>query len=193
MAPFHRSDGSDASVNMMYVHATYRYGTGAGWTAVEVPYANESTTLLAVLPDVGTLDAFETSLDAPRLAAIVSSLHPTDLFLNMPRFTMHTSTDLVAPLGALGMVQAFDDRADFSGIDGARDLVLTHVVHQTWVDVSESGTQAAAATGVSGEELNIIVTPPTITLDRPFVVFVRDNPTGAILFEGRVADPTSGG
>ncbi len=85
------------------------------------------------------------------------------------------------------MPDAFDwQRADFSGMTGTRDLVLSHVVHKALVVVDEMGTEAAAATGVVAE---IVSMPFLLRVDRPFIFVIRDAETGAILFVGRVLDP----
>ena len=85
------------------------------------------------------------------------------------------------------MPEAFSDRADFSGINGARDLHVQSVIHKAIIDVDEKGTTASAATGVS---VGVTSVPPTLVVDRPFLFFIRHNPTGAILFQGRVVDPS---
>lgn len=79
------------------------------------------------------------------------------------------------------------DGADFSGINGARDLRVQAVVHKAIISVDEKGTTASAATGVSAGVISI---PSSLVVDRPFLFFIRHNPTGAILFQGRVVDPS---
>jgi serpin B len=105
----------------------------------------------------------------------------------MPRFKFSTDVALGEALSALGMPEAFGSNADFSGINGARDLSVQQVVHQAIIAVDEKGTTAAAATGVS---IGVVSLPPTLFVDRPFLFFIRHNPTGAILFQGRVVDPS---
>jgi serpin B len=112
--------------------------------------------------------------------------------LTLPRFKIETNTNLVALLQALGMTSAFlPGVADFSGMDGARGLVITDVFHDAFIDVAENGTKAAGSTGV------VLVTGraalPTglpVNANRPFIYFLRDDPTGAILFMGRVQNPS---
>jgi serpin B len=107
----------------------------------------------------------------------------------MPRFKFSLSTSLNDTLTVLGMPNAFDPTlADFSGIDGAKDLFVQAVIHQADIAVDEKGTTAAAATGIgvgtAAASLN------NLTVDRPFVFFIVHQPTGALLFAGRVVDPS---
>jgi serpin B len=111
----------------------------------------------------------------------------------MPRFEFEASTGLADVLKDLGMAIAFqppagDSGADFSGMDGRRDLFIRDVLHKAFVAVDEAGTEAAASTAVLAE---VTSAPPVATLvvDRPFVFLVQDRETGAILFLGRVVDP----
>ncbi len=89
------------------------------------------------------------------------------------------------------MAAAFDPQsADFSGIDDRRDLYLADVVHKAFVDVSEEGTEAAAATGAHMRAVAMVVRQPvTFHADHPFAFLIRDTATGVILFEGRLARP----
>jgi serpin B len=122
--------------------------------------------------------------------------YAVDLFL--PRFGVATpSTDVAPSLKALGMTDAFDsETADLSGINALEDLYISFVIHQANIDVDEKGVEAAAATAVGASTTGGCGGPSplkTITLrfDRPFLFFVRDVETGAILFMGRVADPST--
>ena len=109
--------------------------------------------------------------------------------LTMPLFEFESEFSLVDTLAEMGMPDAFDGRADFSGMTGSRDLSISEVVHQAFVSVDEEGTEAAAATAVVmllggfGEE------PIAVTVDRPFIFLIRDTGTRTILFLGRVSNP----
>jgi serine protease inhibitor len=84
----------------------------------------------------------------------------------------------------------FSDGADFTGMNGTRDLSISAVVHKARVDVDEQGTEVAAASGVVvGLSAALPAEPPTFRADHPFVFLIRQNPPGAILFLGRVANP----
>ncbi len=89
------------------------------------------------------------------------------------------------------MPEAFSNRADFSGMTGDRDLFISEVVHKAFVSVDEAGTEAAAATAVVMEKMALPEEPVEVTVDRPFIFLIRDIQTGAILFVGRVVDPSA--
>jgi serpin B len=108
----------------------------------------------------------------------------------MPRFKFETPAALKPMLEALGMKQAFlPGAADFSGMDGTRTLYIQAVLHKAFIAVAEKGTEAAAATAVVAGRTSAPLDVLRLTVDRPFLFFLRDEPTGAILFMGRVVDP----
>lgn len=108
--------------------------------------------------------------------------------LHLPRFKVEENYKLMAKLEALGMVSAFRADADFSGMTGRRELAISSVVHKSFVEVTEEGTEAAAATGV----VTGITSAPLnnhFHCDHPFLFFIRHNKTNSILFCGRVSSP----
>ncbi len=164
--------------------------SGAGYKAATLPYVGGTTSMVLIVPDAGTFDAFESGLTFDALEAILTPATTVHYALSMPRFKIDSALALKAALGALGMTDAFQDGlADFSGIDGGHDIFLSAVVHQAMIAVDEQGTEAAAATGVEGEATGAMVADPLV-VDRPFIYAIRDNGTGTILFLGRVLDPS---
>ena len=146
--------------------------------------------MVVFVPDAGRFEAFEQSLTAERYAGIVSSLDPRSVDLGFPKFEFSHDLSLVEPLTALGMEGAFlPGVADFSGIVGSRDLFISDVLHEAFVCVDEAGTEAAAATAVVFRFTAIPGAPVTLTVDRPFLFVIRDVPTEAVLFVGRVVVP----
>jgi len=184
---FHALTG-DVSVPTMHGSSNAWIWNGTGWNAAAIDYVGDAAAMIIVVPDAGTFAAFEAGLTAESLSAILAGARPSggaDLY--MPRFKFSTDVGLNDILSELGMPDAFDDRADFSGINGARDLRVQAIVHKAIIAVDEKGTTASAATGVS---VGIVSAPPTLVVDRPFLFFVRHKSTGAILFQGRVVDPS---
>jgi len=144
-----------------------------------------------LVPDAGTFGAFEQGLTAGGLTSTLTSTSSAMGIVTMPRFKFSTPSLLNSVLAALGMTDAFDALlADFSAMDGSRDLSVGTVIHKAVIAVDEKGTTAAAATGVSVGITAIRMDWPTLVVDRPFLFFIRHNPTGAILFQGRVLDPS---
>ncbi len=186
-APFTLLDGSQVSVPTMTRRAGTGYAAGNGYQALELTYKGGRASLVILLPDAGQFEDFEAGLDAERVDEIVSGLQPMDLQIYVPKFQYAASLNLGDTLAGLGMPAAFDpDTADFSGMDGRRDLYLTSVVHQAFVAVDEKGTEAAAATGVVA---GVTSMPQVVAVDRPFVFLIRDAETGTVLFVGRVLNP----
>ena len=186
---FHLLDGSVVSVPMMHQSATFRYGESQGVQAVELPYVGDQVAMLILMPQSGGFENFESSLTPEVLQSLIASMEPRQLALGMPKYEIRSSFGLVPALADLGMSTAFGSEADFSGIDGTRDLYISDVVHQAFVAVDEAGTEAAAATAVIIGVTSMPVAPFELTLDRPFVFLLRDVQTGAILFAGRLVNP----
>jgi serpin B len=160
------------------------------WQAVELPYVGERLSMLVVEPV--DFAAFEASLEASTLGSIDAALHPVAIdHLTMPKFAVDTELDLVPILQELGIRTAFErNAADFTGITRAAPLVVSGAYHRAVVEVDESGTEAAAATGMVFEDVSACLgCEEEIDLDNPFIFAIRDTETGAILFLGRVTDP----
>ena len=186
---FHAAAG-DVTVPMMSGIQNASLWSGSGWSAATLRYAGNTTAMTVVVPDAGTFASFEAGLTADVLAGIFAAATPSLANVSLPRFTFWRATSLSGTLAALGMPDAFDaTSADFSGIDGARDLCVQAVIHQANIAVDEKGTTAAAATGGSLTTVGIAV--PALTVDRPFLFFIVHQPTGALLFAGRVVDPSA--
>ena len=189
-AGFTRADGSTVVVPYMRQEASLPYATGDGWRAVEIPYLGGSLAMTVIVPD--DLAAFEKTVTVDALGAITAALTGTQVALALPRFGIETQAELAPILAALGMPSAFDDRADFSGITAAQRLVISAVIHDANVEVDEKGTEAAAATAVVMGPTSLPAQAVQLRVDRPFLFALRDLPTGAILFLGRVGDPSMG-
>jgi len=185
--PFTTDAGATVQVPMMHGSVETQYAIGADYAAVELPYDGGELSMVIVLPN--DLATFEPTLDGAKIDAIVGSMTGYMVDISMPTFEFESKFGLVDPLTKMGMGVAFSDAADFSGINGQGGLVITDVIHQSFVKVNEAGTEAAAATAVIVGETSV-PQPAKIELDKPFVFFIRDFQTKAILFVGRVANPS---
>ena len=187
---FFRLDGESVSVPMMSMRDHFAYAEEEDYQAIELLYAGERLSMVVLLPAENSYESFEGDLSVARLSEILAELDTEEVRLEMPRFELDSEFSLADTLAQLGMPNAFSGAADFSGMDGLRDLFIGHVAHKAFVSVDEKGTEAAAATGVA-----IPLSIPQyarMRIDRPFLFLIRDRETGTILFMGRVLDPTAG-
>jgi serpin B len=186
---FNLLDGSKVNVPMMNQTESFGYASGSGYQAVDLPYDGNELTMLVLLPDAGKFNSFGSSLTSQQLNSIIQGLKPGEVKLTMPKFTFESSFGLKEVLSKMGMPVAFTSDADFSGMDGNTDLYISDVVHKAFIAVDETGTEAAAATGVIMSASAAPVTTTIVTLDRPFIFFIRDVQTGTIVFMGSVVNP----
>ncbi len=155
-----------------------------------------SLSMVVLLPEkVGKLGQLEEKLTTANLQNWTESLDSKVVIVYLPKFKTTSQFQLSDTLKSMGMVSAFDaGTADFSGMTGNRDLFISAVIHKAFVDVNEEGTEAAAATAVvavpTAAPFREPKKPPVFRADHPFVFLIRDNRNGAILFLGRVVDPT---
>ncbi len=188
--PFSLLDGGQVTVPMMEQTEYFGYAEGEGYQAVELPYDGGELSMVILLPEDGRFEEFVRALDAQQVASIAKDINPQGVHLTMPKFTYESSFRLKKALAAIGMPAAFT-AADFSGMDGTRNLFIDDVFHKAFVSVDEAGTEAAAATAVV-VALTAAPSPPIeVTVDRPFVFVIRDIETGALLFVGRVVNPSA--
>ena len=157
---------------------------------LQIPYEQGTVSMLVVLPAAADgLAELEHTLTAEKLAAWREQLVHEEVSVIVPKFTLRSSfPGLSGVLGAMGMPAPFSPtEADFSGITQDRQLFISAIVHQAFVEVNEQGTEAAAATAVV-ENLPTPL-PTTFRADHPFLFLIIDHRTQAILFMGRVANP----
>ncbi|MCX6004665.1 MAG: serpin family protein [Chloroflexi bacterium] len=186
---FHLLTGDTILAPMMKQTESFAYMDGITYQAVELPYDGRELAVLILMPESGQFKVFESSLNADRLNGIIKTLSYKRVALTMPKFEFDSSLSLKEKLARMGMPLAFSDQADFSGMDGKRDLLITDVLHKAFVSVDESGTEAAAATAVVIGATAMPAQPVEMTVDHPFIFVIRDIKTGTILFVGRVLNP----
>ncbi len=195
-APFHVSADKDVTVPLMQQTEQFGYRAVDDVQVLEMPYAKGELSMIVLLPkDVSGLPQLEKKLTAASLQAWTSGLRRQKVITFIPRFKMTSQFSLAETLKAMGMTLAFaPTQADFSRMDGKRDLFISAVIHKAFVDVNEEGTEAAAATAVGIATLAAPakpLEPPTFRADHPFLFLIRDTQTGSILFMGRVVNPNA--
>lgn len=187
---FHRLDGSVVMASAMGQVSSLAYAEGEGYQAVELPYDGGEISMVVLLPTLGQFKAFEGSLDAARVEAILQDLVRRNVALAMPRFGFESEFHVEEALAAMGTPLAFTLQADFSGMTASGELFVDTVIHRAVVSVGEKGTEAAAATAGVMPPSAIPEDLVTVTVDRPFLFLILDLPTGTLLFVGRVMDPS---
>jgi serpin B len=190
-APFHSSTGTTVETSFMNQTARFGYSETANAQVLEMPYAGGALAFDVILPKAGTpLATIEQAFRSDGLSAWFGQLQPKRVEVSLPKFRAESSFSLRPALSAMGMADAFSGSADFSGMDGRRDLTLSEVKHKAYIDVSEEGTEAAAATG-GVVALTAFAPPPRFIADHPFLYLIRDTKSGAVLFAGRYEDAKS--
>jgi serpin B len=200
-APFHISTNTTVNVPMMSQKGNFKmaHSDDGSIELLEMPCVGRDLSMVILLPRV---DHWMQDVEQPRLPELEENLTRENVQLwlakldqaeeretrvALPRFKTTQTFDLVAELKSLGVRSAFDDSANFSGMDGGTNLFVSDVLHKAFVDVNESGTEAAAVT------VTVMVTRSMtrrFVVDHPFIFLIRENATGSILFIGRIIDPT---
>jgi serpin B len=191
LGTFTMLEGGTTTVPMMHQEGQFRYVDVEGFQALEMAYAGGQLSMVIILPEQGKFSEVASSLSAAGLDNIMDNLQYTLVALTMPKFKFEYDLGLNGVLKEMGMLDAFDPSvSDFSGMDGSRDLYISDVLHKAFVAVDEAGTEAAAATVVIvGTTAMPVDQPIEFKADRPFIFAIRDNPTGTILFLGRLMNP----
>jgi serpin B len=142
-----------------------------------------------LVPDAGKLAEFEKNLNASMLETIKTGMQGETVKLELPKFKIESSLGLADMLSSMGMTDIFiGGKADLSGINGARNLFVSAIVHKSYVNVDEKGTEAAAATAVVISKTSLPVNIISLKIDRPFLFLIQDKESGTILFLGRMAN-----
>ena len=171
------------------------YPVRGGFQVAELPYKGKDLAMVLIVPqDADGLAAVEKQLTTANLQAWLGKLESRDMDVAMPKFRIETDYRMNDPLKALGMRLVFAPGANFEGLRlvaaGSADVFISDVFHKAFVEVTEKGTEAAAATFVGVPMGGPPPFTPAIRADRPFLFAIRDVKTGTLLFLGRMTDPT---
>lgn len=190
--PFYTAPSVSKDVPMMHLSENMNVIKHNNLTIAEIPYGQGNYTMVVVLPDdnVTTIEAVNDITPTvwnDWMNQLSRNSHEVDL--SMPRFKYKYKRILNDDLINLGMGIAFTGQSDFSNISD-QSLMISRVIHQTFIETNEEGTEAAAATVVEFEFTSVGPGITKVTLDHPFLYFIRESSTGTILFMGRVSDPS---
>lgn len=192
---FHRADGSEVSVEMMSMQKSKlrtKLDHGARW--LELPYRTGDVSFLVYTrenegTEITSVQALQEELDDVDLTEVVESLEEREIIVQMPRFSLRSRIELIPVFRELGVTDLFEQgRANLANLHRGGNLYVDLFVHEAAIWVDEQGTVAVAATAAGAARS---AGPQPLRLDHPFLFMIRDNLTGAILFQGRVADPSA--
>ncbi len=190
--PFFLLSGGQREVPMMQQTHRFPYSETKAAQIIELPYQSGELSMVIVLPKTNNgLTALERELSVADLQSWLGTLRPRRVRAAIPKFKLETDVRLDGILQAMGMTDAFrPGEADFSGMNGKRDLFLQAALHKAFIDVDEEGTEAAAATAIMVGVTSAMPEDPVVfRADHPFFFLIRDRKTGSILFMGRLANP----
>ena len=192
--PFYFADGTQKDVATMKLETSLEYMSNELFSAVNLPYGKGQFQMIVLLPNEGkTTKNLISELKMDNWQKWMKSFEAAKpVVVNMPRFKFSWGLKLNDILQSMGMNQAFvKETANFSGISGGKDLYIGYVIHKTYIDVNENGTEAAAVTAVG--MFTTSVGEPDLrkyfTVNRPFLFAITEKTTGAILFIGEVTNP----
>lgn len=192
-ASFTLGSGEQVSTPTMHITGHYRYMEKDGFQVLELPYADGRLAMDVLLPTQSAgLQGLDISALPADLNGWLQGMSGQRVAVSLPKFTMTTQFDLIPALQALGMTDAFLRGADFTGIS-SEQLHIGNVVHKAFIDVSETGTEAAAVTGIGmflpTAAIAMPVDPIIFNANHPFLFLIRDTQTGSVLFTGQVENP----
>jgi len=189
--PFYPTGGEEVSVDMMYMCNNFKYGENSKAKIIELLYKGNNLSMYIVLPKSNNIEKFETEFTLNDYTKLKNDMEfVEEVETTIPKFKFETKTELSESLIEMGVVDAFG-QANFSGISNS-PLAISRVIHQTFIDVKEEGTEAAAATMVEmkgGMSISWDSKPKEFKADHPFMFFIEDKRTNCILFMGKVEYP----
>ncbi len=193
-AEFNTLPGDAVTVSMMErsdEESRFSYAETEEAQILELPYKGKKLSMLIVLPKSDSTQSLDEMISTEKFMGWKEAVQEQRVNVFLPKFSFTTKYAMNSTLAELGMPTAFTGAADFSGLDGTRNLFIQGVIHQAFIDVHEEGTEAAAATGVIIGTTSAPAPPPVFRADHPFLFFIFDKETGAILFMGRVSNPAA--
>ncbi len=189
---FHVSPRQSLETDFMHLRRTLPYYEDEELQAIRLPYRGEGFSLTILLP--GSVEGWRMIsrvLDDERLLRLESGFKPVVVRLALPKFRMEQKFDLGHELAGMGMDLLFTMKADLSGMTGEKNLFVDKVVHQAFIELSETGTEAAAATAATISLKSSLQDKAVIfRADHPFIFLVREEKTGSIIFLGRLMKPS---
>ncbi len=188
---FIKRDGKVIKVPMMRIAGLrFNYGEGDNFQILQLSYEGEKISMVLLLPKIDKISEFENNLNYENYREWKGLLKNRKVDIFIPKFKFNSKYYLSSILKERGMKKSFTPEADFSGITGKKDLMVSEVIHQGFIQVDEEGTEAAAATGVVMRVTSVLPERiPQFKADHTFYFFIEHKETETILFSGKVEEP----
>lgn len=190
-ALFHPSKQESINTDFMHQSRSYPYYEDKEIQAISLPYKNNRMALMVLLPkSIEGWRMISQVISYERINLVISGLETREVQLALPKFKSELQLNLRQELTSMGMGTAFSRNADLSGMTGEKNLYIDEVIHKAFIEVNETGTEAAAATAaIIGLKSGLRDDPVRFFADHPFVYFLLDQQTGCIIFTGRFVKP----
>ncbi|NXN95723.1 OVAL protein, partial [Rhinopomastus cyanomelas] len=190
---FNVTEQESRPVQMMHQNGTFRVATVAAekMKILELPYAGGELSMLVLLPDdISGLEQLESKISSEKLSEWTSPnvMQKKRVKVYLPRMKIEKKLNLTSVLVALGMTDLFSPSANLSGISSAESLKISEVIHETYIEVNEEGTEVAGSAGVMGE-VRHSTELEEVKVDRPFLFLVKHKPSNTIISLGRYCSP----
>lgn len=188
---FRFEDGGERQVQAMQMEADLEYYVDEKFRMAELPYGNDKYSMMIMVPNEGNGTAdIKNEMSFENWMSWMQNLHSTTMKIQLPKFNFEYKTLLNQVLSDMGLGVAFRSGAEFPLlVEESQDLHISRVIHKTFVDVNEKGTEAAAVTVVEIRESSAIDTPMLFSVDKPFLFVIREKTSKAIVFMGKVGNP----
>lgn len=192
--PFYPFEGQPTNVKMMYKKVSLDYTEDKDVQVVKLPYKGNELSMLVILPkskDKVTMQKLVKNLSTTQISQWTNELKKKEVMLDLPKFKLEESYQMKTLLADMGMPAAFDDRADFSLFNEELPLKVDSIFHKAVVEIDETGTEAAAATGmvISPLSASYNVNSVEFIANHPFIFIIKDNKMNVILFLGQMNKP----
>lgn len=190
---FKLSSGQSVDARMMYQTSNYNYGETNNLQILEMDYLGNDLSMLIILPKENDITQIENTFRTEKLEDWKNDMQTEKVRVTLPKFKFETKYFMDEGLKEMGMPTAFKyPDADFTAMSPTDELFISQVIHQTFIEVAEYGTEAAATTavimdaGAAPEQEQ----PKIFRVDHPFIFIIQQKDSGNILFMGRMSDPT---
>eukprot|EP00828_Plagiopyla_frontata_P010614 TRINITY_DN1569_c0_g2_i1.p1 TRINITY_DN1569_c0_g2~~TRINITY_DN1569_c0_g2_i1.p1 ORF type:complete len:354 (-),score=56.16 TRINITY_DN1569_c0_g2_i1:34-969(-) len=187
VSSFTLANNSIINVNMMRImKAKFMYYEEETFQLLDLPYSGDEVSMHVLVPREGFQ---EDKMDTLTFNRWKNSMISQEVKLHLPKFSFEWSLEMNEILKKIGIKEIFSSQADLSGIDGDSDLYVSKVIQKTFIEVTEEGTEAAAATAVVANKKSALPQKKLVIADHPFIIFIIDHSTQEILFMGKVSNP----